>query len=134
LETGYITVFWFVVISCLTVPLMLGVGWILRPRQRSIGKEDTPYECGEEPVGSAWVQFNIRFYVVAIVFIIFDVELVALYPVAVLYKDAVASGNAALVFAEIFLFVGLLLVGLLYCWVRGDLEWVKGILKIAPQK
>lgn len=134
METGYITVLWFVIVGAATVPLMLGVGWFLRPKQRSIGKEATPYECGEDPVGPAWVQFNIRFYVVAIVFIIFDVELVALYPAAVLYKDAVASGNAALVFAEIFLFVGLLLVGLLYCWVRGDLEWVKGILKIAPQK
>jgi len=134
LETGYITVLWFVIISALTVPLMLGVGWFLRPKRNYIGKEATPYECGEEPVGPAWVQFNIRFYVVAIVFIVFDVELVALYPAAVLYKDAVASGNAALVFSEIFLFVGLLLVGLLYCWVRGDLEWVKGILKIAPQK
>jgi NADH-quinone oxidoreductase subunit A len=134
LETGYITIFWFMVISALTVPLMLGVGWFLRPRRAMSAKERLPYECGEDPVGPAWVQFNIRFYVVAIVFIIFDVELVALYPAAVLYKDAVASGNAALVFAEIFLFVGLLLVGLLYCWVRGDLEWVKGILKIAPQK
>ncbi len=122
------------VISCLTVPLMLGVGWFLRPKRNFIGKEGLPYECGEDPVGPAWVQFNIRFYVVAIVFIIFDVELVALYPVAVLYKDAVLSGNAALVFSEIFLFVGLLFVGLLYCWVRGDLEWVKGVIKIAPQK
>ncbi len=134
METGYITVLWFVIIGCATVPLMLGVGWLLRPKQQNIGKEATPYECGEEPVGPAWVQFNIRFYVVAIVFIIFDVELVALYPAAVLYKDAINSGNAAVVFTEIFLFVGLLLVGLLYCWVRGDLEWVKGILKIAPQK
>lgn len=113
---------------------MLGIGWILRPKHKPVGKEALPYECGEDPIGPAWVQFNIRFYVVAIVFIIFDVELVALYPAAVLYKDAINNGTGALVFGEIFLFVGLLLVGLLYCWVRGDLEWVKGIIKIAPQK
>lgn len=134
METGYITIFWFVVISCLTVPLMLGIGWILRPKRNPIGKGGAAYECGEDPVGPAWVQFNIRFYVVAIVFIIFDVELVALLPVAVLYKHAINNGNALVVFSEIFLFVGLLLVGLLYCWVRGDLEWVKGVLKTAPQK
>jgi NADH-quinone oxidoreductase subunit A len=134
LETGYISIFWLMIISCLTVPLMLGIGWILRPRSRMLGKGGLAYECGEDPVGPAWVQFNIRFYVVAIVFIVFDVELVALLPVATLFKQAVATGNGAVVFVEIFLFVGLLLAGLLYCWVRGDLEWVKGILKIAPQK
>ena len=85
------------------------------------------YECGEPPVGSAWVKFNIRFYVVAIIFIIFDVEMVAIFPVAVLYKEAAINGTAALVFIELFLFIALLIVGLIYCWVHGDLEWVKGI-------
>ncbi|MBI1860212.1 MAG: NADH-quinone oxidoreductase subunit A [Deltaproteobacteria bacterium] len=107
---------------------MLGVGALLRPKQKSKGAEAMAYECGEEPVGSAWVQFNIRFYVVAIVFIIFDVEMAAFFPVAITYKDAVMNGNVALVFGEIFLFVGLLVIGLLYCWVRGDLEWVKGLM------
>jgi len=127
LETGFITVFWYFVIAAMVVPLMLGVGWLLRPKAKYIGKSGAAYECGEDPIGSPWIKFNIRFYVIAIVFIIFDVELVAIYPVATLYKNAVLSGNGALVFAEIFLFIGLLAVGLLYCWVRGDLEWVKGI-------
>ncbi len=106
---------------------MLGVGMLVRPRQRNIGKEDMPYECGEEPVGSPWVKFNIRFYIVAIIFIIFDVEVAAVFPVMTLYKEAVLSGNALKVFMEIFLFVGLLIAGLVYCWVRGDLEWIKGL-------
>ena len=109
------------------VPLMLGVGYLLRPKSQNIGKAGTAYECGEEPVGSPWVKFNIRFYLVAIIFIVFDVEMVAIFPVATLFKSAVLAGNGGLIFAEIFLFVGLLVAGLMYCWVRGDLEWVKGI-------
>ncbi|MBI4405380.1 MAG: NADH-quinone oxidoreductase subunit A [Deltaproteobacteria bacterium] len=127
METGFIAAFWFLLISALTVPLLLGVGALFRPKQKKVGHSSIAYECGELPVGSAWVRFNVRFYVVAIIFIIFDVELAALFPCLVLYKDAVISGNAALIFCEIFLFVGLLLAGLVYCWVHGDLEWVKGL-------
>ena len=127
METGYITAFWFLVVGGLTVPLMLGLGWLIRPKGKKTPIKMSSYECGEEAVGSAWVKFNIRFYVVAIIFIIFDVEMAAIFPAAVIYKKAVLSGNAFLVFSEIFLFVALLLLGLLYCWVRGDLEWVKGV-------
>lgn len=129
METGFIAAFWFIAISLLVVPLMLGVGKLLRPRLKGVGDKDLAYECGEKPVGSPWIQFNIRFYVVAIVFIIFDVELAALLPCATLYKKYVAAGNAGIIFAEIFLFVGLLALGLMYCWVRGDLDWVKGVQK-----
>lgn len=110
---------------------MLGIGWILRPKSKVVGQSHAAYECGEAPVGSPWVKFNIRFYVVAIIFIIFDVEVAAIFPVATLFRAAVLSGNAGLIFAEIFLFIGLLLVGLLYCWVRGDLEWVKAVSRPA---
>lgn len=134
METGFYTAFWFIVISALVVPLMLGVGALVRPKQKSKGWEAVSYECGEEPVGSAWVQFNIRFYVVAIIFIIFDVEMAAFFPVAVVYKDAVMNGSVSLVFAEIFLFVALLVVGLIYCWVRGDLEWVKGVAQTGRKR
>jgi len=134
LETGFISAFWFFVIGAVTVPLMLGIGWVLRPKSKVVGKSAMAYECGEEPVGSPWVKFNIRFYVVAIIFIIFDVEVAAIFPVATIYRDAVLSGQAGIVFAEIFLFIGLLLVGLLYCWVRGDLEWVKAVSKTFAKK
>lgn len=113
---------------------MLGVGAILRPKRSGENKKLEAYECGEDPVGSAWVKFNIRFYVIAIIFIIFDVEVTAIFPVATLYKEAVKNGSAALIFSEIFLFIGLLLVGLIYCWVRGDLEWVKGIAQTKPKR
>lgn len=128
LETGYIAVLWFLIISAATVPLMLGVGWLIRPRQKTPAPlKGMAYECGEQPVGPAWIKFNIRFYVVAIVFIIFDVEVATIFPTATIYKAAVEAGQAGLAFAKIFLFVGLLLSGLMYCWVRGDLEWIKGV-------
>jgi NADH-quinone oxidoreductase subunit A len=132
-ETGFISAFWFLVVGAIVTPLMLGAGWFLRPKGEKTPKKMTAYECGEEPVGSAWVKFNIRFYVVAIVFIIFDVEMAAIFPVATLYKNSIANGTVGLVFAELFLFVALLIVGLIYCWVRGDLEWVKGISPTAQR-
>ena len=78
------------------------------------------YECGEIPEGSAWVQFNIRFYVIALIFLIFDVEIVFLFPWAVVYNEL-----GLLAFIEAFLFVLILLVGFIYVWVKGDLDWVK---------
>ena len=112
----------------------MGIGALLRPKGAKTSQKMASYECGEEAVGSAWVRFNIRFYVVAIIFIIFDVEMAAIFPVATVYKESLTNGTVALVFTEIFIFVALLLVGLLYCWVRGDLEWVKGVTKFAPKK
>lgn len=118
---------------------MMGAGVLLRPRSKnSEGDKGIAYECGEQPVGSAWVKFNIRFYVVAIVFIVFDVEMAAIFPPATIFRDAVLGQtpglSAGLVFFEIFLFVGLLVAGLIYCWVRGDLEWVKGVSGAPPKR
>ncbi len=79
-----------------------------------------PYECGEVPEGSAWIRFNIRFYVFALIFIIFDVELVFLLPWAVVFKKL-----GAFAFVEGLIFIGILVVGLAYVWKKGDLEWVK---------
>lgn len=129
METGYISAFWFIAVAAITVPLMLGVGWLLRPKGITTSKGTQAYECGEDPVGSAWVKFNIRFYVVAIIFIIFDVEVAAVLPAATQFREAVLNGNAGFIFAELFLFIALLVLGLIYCWVRGDLEWVKGVNK-----
>ena len=78
------------------------------------------YECGEESEGSAWVQFNIRFYVVALIFLIFDVEVVFLFPWAVVFNDL-----GLLAFVEMAIFLIILLIGLAYVWKRSDLDWVK---------
>ena len=79
-----------------------------------------PYECGELPEGMAWVRFNIRFYVLALIFIIFDVEIVFLLPWAVVFKEL-----GAFAYVEGLIFIGILIVGLAYVWKKGDLEWVK---------
>jgi NADH-quinone oxidoreductase subunit A len=78
------------------------------------------YECGEEVVGSPWIKFNIRFYMVALGFIIFDVETVFLFPWAVVFRDL-----GLFAFVEMMIFVAILLVGLAYIWAKGDIEWVK---------
>ena len=78
-----------------------------------------PYECGNDPVGDAWVQFPIRYYYFIIIFVVFDVETVFLFPWAVVFQRI---GLAA--FIEMAIFVLLLLVGFIYAWKKGALEWV----------
>ena len=85
------------------------------------------YECGEKPIGQAWFNFNPRFYLIALVFVIFEVEIAFMYPVAAVYKWFIEHGKGLLVFGEIFVFVAILAVGLAYVWAMGDLEWVKGL-------
>ena len=93
--------------------------WLLRPNRPYAEKLST-YECGEEPVGEPWVQFNIRFYVVALIFLIFEVEVVFLFPWALVFKQ---FGMFALI--EMLVFLAILIVGYAYVWVKGDLEWDK---------
>ncbi len=112
-----ILVFVVIIATFLTVNLLL---WkVLRPSRASEEKLTT-YECGEESQGSAWIQFNIRFYVFALIFIVFDVEAVFLLPWAVVFK---ALGPLA--FVEGLVFIGVLVVALAYVWRKGDLEWVR---------
>ncbi len=93
--------------------------WLIRPSRFSEEKLTT-YECGENPTGSAWVQFNIRFYVFALIFIIFDVEAVFLLPWAVVFREL-----GMLAFVEGLVFIAILVVALAYVWRKGDLEWVR---------
>ena len=96
---------------------------LISPKNSSELKLDT-YECGEPIEGSGWVQFNIRFYVIALIFIVFDVEIVFLFPWAVVFKKM-----GFITFIEVFIFLAMLAVGLAYVWVKGDLDWVKMKLK-----
>ena len=98
---------------------------ILAPFKRSALKDST-YECGEEAEGSAWVQFNIRFYVVALIFLIFEVEMVLLFPWAIVFKDI-----GLVAFVEMLIFLFILAVGLVAVWRRRDLDWVKMVLPYA---
>ena len=110
-------------IIMVAVPLM--VQSLVAPSKKSKEKLET-YECGEESEGSAWLQFNIRFYVIALIFLIFDVEVVFLFPWAVVFKEL---GLLAMV--EMAIFLVILIVGLAYVWVKGDLNWVKRKVKYA---
>ena len=116
----------FFVAAFVFIFLMLFVGWILRPANPQAPKSEI-YECGEHPIGSAWFQFNPRFYIVALIFLIFDVEVVFVFPVATIYKQAVADGRGVLAFLELGLFMVLLLIGLAYVWKKQDLEWLKRV-------
>src|SRR3954462_1733049 len=103
---------------------MLTVGWILRPKVPEKDKLMI-YECGEVPVEQAWFNFNPRFYIVALIFLIFDVEVAFTYPVAVVFRRFVALGQGGLAFGELFVFIAILILGLAYVWRHGDLEWIR---------
>jgi NADH:ubiquinone oxidoreductase subunit 3 (subunit A) len=112
-----IGVFVAVAIGFLVVNLLV---WkVIRPSRYSEEKLTT-YECGENPTGSAWIQFNIRFYVFALIFIVFDVEAVFLLPWAVVFRQL-----GPLAFVEGLVFIAILVVALAYVWRKGDLEWVR---------
>jgi len=113
------TIFLFVIIGAVLLTVALLMAKILAPHQPSKNKLST-YECGEEAEGTAWVQFNIRYYIIALVFIIFDVEILFLFPWAVVYQDL-----GWLAFIEMAIFLIILIFGLAYVWKKGDLDWVK---------
>jgi NADH-quinone oxidoreductase subunit A len=117
--TEFGKVFIFLIIGAVFVAAGMFASWLLRPNRPYPGKV-APYECGEDPVGDAWVRFNVRFYVVALIFLIFDVEVVFLFPWALVFRSMGLFG-----FLEMAVFLGILIVGFIYVWVKGDLDWDK---------
>jgi len=96
---------------------LLGIGAVLGPRSSGRAKE-APYECGFEAFEDARMKFDVRYYLIAILFIIFDLEIAFLFPWAVVFKQL---GIVALI--EMLMFLLLLLLGFVYCWKKGALEW-----------
>lgn len=82
-------------------------------------KKLSSYECGEEPIGGSWIQFNVKYYLFGLAFVIFDVEALFLIPYVLVMK-----GQGMAVFIEMLLFVFILSLGLAYVWRKGDLEWI----------
>ncbi len=82
-----------------------------------------PYECGKDPVGSARERFSVKFYLIAMIFILFDIELIFMMPWAVVFRSLKASGYGTLVYVEMMIFVALLLVGYAYVWKKGLFDW-----------
>ena len=112
----------FVLTSFLAVGILLAVILVtiprfLAPRQPSAMKSST-YECGELPIGKPWIRFRIAYYIFALIFVIFDVEAVFLFPWAIIMRELGVFG-----LIEMGLFIGILSLGLAYAWRKGVLEW-----------
>jgi len=114
----------FLVLAGILPPAILFISKFLRPSYPHAAKLTT-YECGELPQGSAHVMFNNRFYLVAIVFLVFDVEVAMLFPVLMLFRSSLGTPAGATVFLLAFAFLTVLLVGLIYEWKKGDIDWVR---------
>ncbi|MBB6462079.1 NADH-quinone oxidoreductase subunit A [Flammeovirga kamogawensis] len=129
LLTDFGNIFLFILVGVIFALGGLFTAMILRPRRP--GEEKlTTYESGEDPIGSAWGSFNIRFYIVALIFLLFEVEILFLFPWATVFgdPDKIESTNGIwgwFALVEIFLFVGILILGLAYVWRKGFLDWVK---------
>jgi len=115
---GWLFIGIFLILAPLLPAVSLVVPWLIAPKKSNKIKTET-YECGIETVGDAWVQFKVQYYIYALVFLVFDVELVFLYPWAVAFEKlpifAVFEG---------VLFILMLVAGLIYAWKKGALEWL----------
>ncbi len=114
----YLNVVWFGAIALLLAGLLLGVAALVRPSNPSVQKL-IPYESGVNPVGDGWSQSQIRYYVFALMFVIFDVEAVFIFPWATELERYAGFG-----LVEMGVFVFVLLLGLVYAWRKGVLRWV----------
>ena len=112
--------------GAMCISLIWVASWLLAP-SRPNPEKYTTYECGEEVMGNANIQFNVRFYIIGLIFLIFDVEILFLFPWATVFaekswiQETPTWGIFA--FVEMMIFVAILLVGLAYAWVNGDLAW-----------
>ena len=101
---------------------LVTLSWIIGYRRPTRAKL-SPYECGMTPVGDARQRFSVKFYMVAMLFILFDVEAVFLYRWAIILKDLKAHGQALFGISEMFVYIGIVLVGFWYIWKKGVLDW-----------
>ena len=122
----FLVVLVFLLVGAAFVGLSLVAGRFVRPKLPDPLKA-MAYECGERPIGNAWFNFNPRFYLIALVFIVFDVEIALTYPVAVTVRRWIDEGRAWAAVVEIVLFLGVLVAALAYVWSKGDLDWVRDL-------
>ena len=126
--TEFGKVFIYLVMGVLFVLFTFLLGWLVALKRPNPEKLSS-YECGEEPTGSSWIQFNSRFYVVALIFLVFDVEMVFIFPwTTVFSQEIIIAADQRwgwLSLIEMFIFIGILLIGLVYVWKKGDLNWIK---------
>ncbi len=127
----YLNLLLFAVVGLVFVFATMIIGILLRPKRKTEQGLET-YECGEETIGDTWIRFDIRYYTVALVYVIFAVEIAFLFPWAIVLKDAMAGTGAAagsgvgfFALVEGVIFIVILFLGLAYVWAKGDLDWVK---------
>ncbi len=126
----YLNALVFAAVGLVFVFANMIIASIIRPR-RSVDEGLETYECGEETIGDAWIQFDIRYYTVALVYVIFAVEIAFLFPWALVLQDVMAdrgaaagTGIGAFALVEGVIFIVILFLGLAYVWAKGDLDWV----------
>ena len=117
--TEFSHVFAFLILAIIFVAGGLVTSKIIRPKNGNTFKLSS-YECGEDTIGASWIKFNIRYYVVALIFILFDVEILFLFPWTLVFKQM-----RWLALGEMFTFMTVLLVGYIYVWAKGDLDWAR---------
>ncbi len=128
---GFGAVLAFAVVAIGFAFIALTAGRLLRPNFPEAAKS-TIYECGEKPIGTAWMNFNPRFYLIALVFVIFEVDIALTFPVVAVFKEWVAQSprTGVIALGELLAFTAILVVGLAWVWVHGDLEWVKKLAEV----
>ena len=120
---NYFPILMFVLVGVAVGVLPVAMGFILAP-SRPDPEKLSPYECGFEAFEDARMKFDVRYYLIAILFILFDLEVAFLFPWATIFKDIVATESIKMFgFVEMLVFVAILVIGYVYAWAKGALEW-----------
>jgi len=133
MAASYLPALLFILFGIAFAGIMLGLTMVLGPKRATVIK-DEPFECGSEPIGSPRVKFSVKFYQVAILFLVFDIEVAFLYPWASLFRELSCSGPLSPAgvctaepslfgLVEMLIFLGILVVGLAYIWRKKALDW-----------
>lgn len=117
----YVPVFLQMVAGILFAASTLLISVLIGKRGRRTAAKDIPYECGKDPIGPTHSRFSVKFYLVAMLFILFDIEVVFMYPWAVVYREM--AHTSSLIFYSMFSFIGILFVGYLYALKKNAFDW-----------
>lgn len=123
MQNNYAYIALFAIVGTAFTVVTMWMSWAIRPIHKAVGAKTDSYECGEIPVGNAWKQFRLGYYIFALVFVIFDVEAIFIFPWAQVLRSLDRSGLGLFAFVEMMIFIAILLVGLLYAWRKGVLRW-----------
>ena len=120
---SYIPLLMLFAFAALIAGGFLGLSHLLSPKAPHTKEKMANYECGFDPLGSTRDRFDVKFYLVAMLFILFDVEVVFLYPWAVLFRESIGAGMGGFLFIEMMVFLGILVIGLIYIYGKRAIEW-----------